>query len=208
MNSHPLLEGLLAGYGIAVPVGPIAVLILDLGLRRGFTPALLAAAGAASADLFYAGVAAFAGPPVAARLAPLSGALRLASAFVLLAIGARGLWKLWPGREESGVRRREAARAARLYPQFLGLTLLNPVTVAYFSALILGRGSDAPLPIADRAAFVAGAAAASFSWQFFLAALSALAGKRLPSRLQQLATLLGSGIVLAFGVRILLGGLS
>ena len=33
-------EGILAGLGIAVPVGPIAVLLIDLGIRRGFTAAL------------------------------------------------------------------------------------------------------------------------------------------------------------------------
>ena len=48
------LNGVVAGYGIAIPVGPIAILILELGLRRGFRIALSAGAGAASADLIYA----------------------------------------------------------------------------------------------------------------------------------------------------------
>ena len=43
-------EGVLAGYGIAIPVGAIAILIVDLGLRRGFQPAFMAGAGAA---LYY-----------------------------------------------------------------------------------------------------------------------------------------------------------
>jgi arginine exporter protein ArgO len=30
------IRGLLAGYGIAIPVGAIAVLIMDTGMRRGF----------------------------------------------------------------------------------------------------------------------------------------------------------------------------
>ena len=106
-------EGVLAGYGIAVPVGAIAVLIVDMGLRRGFRPAFMAGAGAASADFLYASLAALAG-----------GAL-----------------------------------AARIYAQFLGLTLLNPLTVAYFAALILGRGAGsevggAATPV-ERVAFVA-----------------------------------------------------
>ena len=29
-------EGVVAGYGIAIPVGAIAILIIELGLRRGF----------------------------------------------------------------------------------------------------------------------------------------------------------------------------
>ena len=65
-----LAEGVVAGLGIAVPVGAIAVLIIDLGMRQGFGRAVPAAMGAASADLIYAAVAAVAGIAVAAALAP------------------------------------------------------------------------------------------------------------------------------------------
>jgi len=54
----PFWEGVLAGYGIAIPVGAIAVLIVDMGLRRGFGFGLMAGAGAATADFLYAGLAA------------------------------------------------------------------------------------------------------------------------------------------------------
>ncbi len=33
---NELLAGALAGYAIAIPVGAIAVLIVELGIRRGF----------------------------------------------------------------------------------------------------------------------------------------------------------------------------
>jgi threonine/homoserine/homoserine lactone efflux protein len=44
-------DGVLAGYGIAIPVGAIAVLIIEVSIRRGLTSGLQAGAGAASADL-------------------------------------------------------------------------------------------------------------------------------------------------------------
>jgi hypothetical protein len=47
--------------GIAIPVGPIAILIIELGIRRGFSVAFCAGAGAASADLVYVTLAALAG---------------------------------------------------------------------------------------------------------------------------------------------------
>ena len=56
-------EGVLAGYGIAIPVGAIAILIVDMGLRRGFPPAFMAGAGAATADFIYALLAVIAGQP-------------------------------------------------------------------------------------------------------------------------------------------------
>ena len=50
-------EGALAGYGIAIPVGAIAVLIIEISLRQGFRSGFMAGAGAATADLIYAAVA-------------------------------------------------------------------------------------------------------------------------------------------------------
>ena len=62
-------EGVLAGYGIAIPVGAIAILIVDVGLRRGFDFGFMAGAGAATADFFYASLAALAGEILASGLA-------------------------------------------------------------------------------------------------------------------------------------------
>ena len=57
----PFWEGVLAGYGIAIPVGAIAILIVDMGLRRGFPSAFMAGAGAATADFIYVLLAVIAG---------------------------------------------------------------------------------------------------------------------------------------------------
>ena len=51
-----LLAGAVAGYGIAIPVGAIAILILETGLQRGFRLAAAAGTGAAVADGIYATV--------------------------------------------------------------------------------------------------------------------------------------------------------
>lgn len=44
----PFLIGLVAGFGIAIPVGAIAVLIVQVGTRCGFRCAASAGAGAYS----------------------------------------------------------------------------------------------------------------------------------------------------------------
>jgi len=36
MSVTAFIEGLIAGYGIAIPVGAIAILIVEMGLRCGF----------------------------------------------------------------------------------------------------------------------------------------------------------------------------
>src|SRR4051794_33719990 len=57
----PALSGLVAGWGVAIPLGAIGVLLVDLGMRAGLRRASAAAAAVATADGLYAAVAAVAG---------------------------------------------------------------------------------------------------------------------------------------------------
>jgi arginine exporter protein ArgO len=196
------ITGLIAGYGIAIPVGAIAVLIIERALRDGFAQGFAAGAGAATADFIYAGLAALAGERLAALLLPYSTPLRVASGLVLLAIGSYGLWRL---RSVDGAVTRQVtdhSRVGRTFFQFLGLTLLNPLTIAYFGALILGRGAGAS-GLSERALFVLGAGLASLSWQTLLAVFGAFANRRLPPKTQRMTGLVGHLIVLALGVNML-----
>lgn len=203
--------GALAGLGIAVPVGAIAVLLIDLGARRGFLPAFAAGSGAASADLLYASLAAFAGAPVAALLAPVGPGLRAVSGLVLVAIALIGLRRAG-AQPPAGSPARASNPAApssapRTYLAFLGLTLLNPMTITYFTALVLGGGAGAGRlrEPAARAAFVAGAALASWSWQILLAATGSLLHARVTPRQQRLTGIVGNVVILGLAVRILAG---
>jgi len=193
------IKGAFAGYVIAIPVGAIAILIVDMALRRGFQAGFFAGAGAASADLIYASLAAIAGHVLAAWLAPLEVPLQIASGIVLIGLGAYGLWNT--RRRSRTLAEADSTRqpAVRVYQQFLGLTLLNPATIAYFASLILGGGADLN-SLVDRGLFVEGAALASLSWQTALAAFGGIAGKRLPARVQILTSVLGNLMVAGLGV--------
>lgn len=199
--STALLNGILAGYGIAIPVGAISILILERGLHGGFRSGFAAGAGAATADLLYALLAALAGAALAQVLAPYAAGLRLLSAAVLVGIGLLGLWRARRRAEAPSLA--EAGGRWGVYAQFLGLTLLNPLTVAYFAALILGQGAGLLETAAARLAFVAGAGLASFSWQTFLVGLGAWARRGLPPAAHGAASLLGNLIVIGLGLRLL-----
>ena len=197
-------EGALAGYGIAVPVGAIGVLLVDLAMRRGFVPAAAAATGVATADLVYALVAMVLGAAVADAVDSFQDTLTIVSGVVLLGVAAFLL--------RSALRSRVPAPAAReippagvvaTYARFVGLTILNPATITYFVALIVGldRGDAAS---SDKALFVAGAFLASLSWQLWLAALGALLHKRIPESARWALGAAGSLVVAGFGVRLLL----
>ena len=206
-----LLAGAAAGLGIAIPVGAIAILIVETGLRRGFRLAAAAGAGAATVDGIYALVAAAFGAALAAVLAPWERSLRVLAVVVLVAIAVRGLLGLRalsrslatdgaPIRPDVEAAERGGS-AARTYGVFVAITLLNPVTVTYFAALILGLGSTGA-GAAEKAAFVAGAFLASLAWQTLLAAAGAFLHRRLSARLRAGVVLLGNAIILAFAIAI------
>jgi len=199
------LNGIVAGYGIAIPVGPIALLILELGLWRGFRIAFIAGAGAATADLIYAITAVISGTFLVATILPFAFVLRVVTSIGLIMIGG---WLLYHSRNSSTRRVRSRLRGANFtqtYVTFLGLTLLNPVTMIYFTTLILGMTVNSPLSSMNAAFFVAGAFLASLSWQSLLASMSGLGHRRLPAKVQTVTFIIGSCVIIFLGVTILLG---
>jgi arginine exporter protein ArgO len=79
----------------------------------------------------------------------------------------------------------------------LALTLLNPMTIVYFAALVLGRQAGDGLTAAGEAAFVAGAFLASASWQLLVAGGGTLVGRLLTGPRGRLVTaLLSSALIL------------
>jgi threonine/homoserine/homoserine lactone efflux protein len=188
--------GIVAGYAIAIPVGPIAVLILRTGMREGLPAALAAGAGTATADLIYATIAMLAGPALATLLTPVLVPARLLAALMLFALAARQL----RGVDFSGAPS-EPARAGRTYATVLALTLLNPATVIYFASLTIGLPVISTEPAA-RVAFVVGAGVASLSWQWLLAAAGAFFHGRVPPRLAAWTGVASSAIIAVLALRI------
>jgi threonine/homoserine/homoserine lactone efflux protein len=206
MNLEVLLQGLIAGYGIAIPVGPIGILIIELGIRRGFGVAFCAGLGAASADLIYASVAALAGTFLVSILAPISSLIHYVSALALITIG---VWLFYQGRRfkrtEQRTPRGTSAGCVGTYGLFFGLTLLNPLTVTYFTSLILGLRIIITTSALDVLVFVAATFLASLSWQTLLACVSGLSHRRLSPGVQEATFALGNCVVIALGLLILLG---
>ena len=197
------LTGALAGYGIAIPLGPITVLLIQVGIRCGWTCAASAAAGAATADLTFAIAAVAGGAAVAGLIESVEGPFRILSALVLFVMAVSmfvGSRRQQPSLESDLPRPREYAKT---YVKFLGLTIVNPPTVIYFVAFVVGLGLADDLTAAQGAAFVAGAFLASLSWQLVLATVASVAQTRLPGAAQKVTGVVGSVIVAGMAVVIL-----
>ncbi len=201
-----LVAGIAAGLAVAVPIGAIGILIIEAGLRRGFRAAAAAGAGAATVDGLYATTAAVFGGAVAALVEPILFPLRVVSAIVLIVIGVKllrdGLVAVRAhAADPTGVAvmsGEDAPRSEwRTYLTFVGLTAVNPVTVIYFAALVIGL-PDRPSTLGEQLAFAFGAFAASFAWQLTIAGASAVAHRRLPPSFRAWTTVLGAVVVLVF----------
>jgi len=197
---HALVDGLLAGYGIAIPVGAIAVLIVETGIRSGFRPAAAAGAGAATADLVYASLAVAGGTAISRAIDSIATPFKYVSAAVLAAIAVVGL--LRAGRRTTAPAGPGAGRIHlwRTYRRFVGMTLVNPLTVVYFTLFIVGSGLAAGLGPASGAVFVLAAFGASLSWQTVLAGIGGLGHHALSPRFRTGASVLGNLVVLALAV--------
>jgi arginine exporter protein ArgO len=188
--SAAFLAGVAAGYGIAIPVGAIGVLIAGLSARTSLRVGAAAGLGAATADGVYALVAVLGGAAIAGLVAPIATPLRWAAAVVLLALAAYTAVSAFhkPGTAEPTGRPTTALRA---YAAILGLTLLNPATVIYFAALVLGRGGAG-----GGVWFVLGAFLASASWQLLIAGGGSLVGRLLAGERGRVVTALVSSVVI------------
>jgi arginine exporter protein ArgO len=200
-----LWSGILAGYGIAIPVGAIAVLIINTSMQCGFMCGAAAGAGAATADLLYASVAATAGAAASRFLAPWESPTSWVSGLMLLVLAAKGLYHARTPAPAPSQHTRRPARRARLDLRAVrGLTVINPMTVIYFGTVVLGANIGRTLTVAQAAVFAGAAFAASLSWQLFIAALGARAGKSLPPGFQKVTTVVGNLFIALVAVGILI----
>lgn len=204
-----LVAGLLAGYGIAVPVGAVAAYLVTLTARTSLRVGLGAALGVATADGLYALLAVLTGTALAGPIESVAGPLRWLSAAVLLAVGIR-----LAVRAVRSFRTRSlpthggslTLHPARAYVDLVGLTLLNPATIVYFTALLVGTQAGAAVSPVERLVFVFSVFVASASWQILLVIGGSLLGRTLTGPRGRLVTaLVSGGLIAVMALRIGLG---
>lgn len=193
--------GVLAGIGVAAPIGAIGVLLLREGLTRGMRAGAAAATAVASVDIVYCAGAVFIGAAAAPVIGHWGSAPAIVGGVVLIAVALIGI--------------RRAARplltvhdtvttgsSVARFAVFLGLTAINPATLIYFAAIAVGLGALLRTPLAA-ALFIMGVGIASLAWQFALVAVGALVRGRATPRGQRIATLAGNAVVAALGAAML-----
>jgi len=191
-----LVQGLLIGFSIAAPVGPIGVLCIRRSLADGARIALLTGLGAASADAIYGAIAAFGLTAISSLLVEQRFLLGLIGGLFLCYLGIRTFFAT-PANDAPTPTR---AGALIAYGSTFVLTLTNPMTILSFAAVFVGFGIGAAKDYNAAGVLVAGVFVGSALWWLLLSSVVSLVRTRMtPSALQWVNR--GSGVIIvAFGV--------
>lgn len=136
MDASFLLRGLIIGFSIAAPVGPIGVLCIRRTLAHGRASGLLTGLGAASADALYGCVAALGLTLISNFLVSQQLWLHLVGGVFLCYLGIRTFFSK-PFENSGSV---NVSGPAGAYVSTFLLTLTNPVTVLSFVSVFAGLG--------------------------------------------------------------------
>ena len=136
MDIRFLLRGLIIGFSIAAPVGPIGVLCIRRTLAKGCVSGLVSGLGAATADAIYGCIAGFGLTFIASILISQQGWFRLIGGAFLCYLGL----KTFLTRPAEQAASAEGNGLVGAYASTFFLTLTNPMTILSFAAIFAGLG--------------------------------------------------------------------
>jgi threonine/homoserine/homoserine lactone efflux protein len=131
-----LLRGLIIGFSIAAPVGPIGVLCIRRTLAEGRISGLVSGLGAATADAIYGSIAAFGLTFISNVLIHQQGWIRLIGGAFLCYLGLK-IFFTRPAKQSVPVK---GSSLVGTYASTFFLTLTNPMTIISFAAIFAGLG--------------------------------------------------------------------
>ncbi len=153
-------KGIIIGFAMAVPIGPIGIICIRKTLTEGRMRGLIIGLGAATADMLYGSIAAFGLTVISDTLLSQRIWIRLVGGMLLLYLG------LCTFRAYAKDPKIEIQSSGRLRSYFttIFLTLTNPLTVFAFIAVFAALGLGNGLSFFSASALVAGVFTGSCLW--------------------------------------------
>lgn len=200
-----MAKGLLLGFAVAAPVGPIGVLCIRRSLAEGWLTGFLTGIGAATADGFYGGVAAFGLTAISGILVAQQGIIRVVGGVLLCYLGARTLLAK-PAIEAAAARSGRGLFGA--YATTIGLTLTNPATIISFATVFAAAGlaGATGATVAAPALLTAGVFLGSACWWLLLSGGVSLLRARLTPGALRWVNWVSGVLLLTFGIVAIITG--
>jgi len=204
------IKGILIGFAIAAPVGPIGVLCIRRTLLNGVASGLASGTGAALADSFYGAVAAFGLTAIAEFIRHYTAPMQMVGGLFLLYLGLQTFRKKPYTAEEVTQAKTHVHSLREVLHDFSStflLTLTNPATVLSFVAIFAGLGMvTEDNKLADYApamTMVCGVFLGSLLWWCILSGGIGLVRHRLDHKALGIANMVSAVIIGGFGVAVL-----
>jgi len=175
MELKLLVEGIIIGFAMAVPIGPIGIICIRKTLTEGRMRGLIIGLGAATADMLYGSIAAFGLTVISDTLLSQRIWIRLVGGALLLYLGVR-TFRARPKDPKIDI---QSSGRLRSYFTTIFLTFTNPLTVFAFIAVFAALGLGNGLSLISASLLVAGVFTGSFLWFFSLSSGATLFRKKL-----------------------------
>jgi threonine/homoserine/homoserine lactone efflux protein len=201
--SQLLLQGLIIGFSIAAPVGPMGLLCIKRAVTDGPRAGFICGLGAATADGSYALLGAFAMTGLERWLIQEKRWLALGGGLFLIYLGVR---TMATGSAEPAAASSRGAMAA--YGSALALTLANPMTILSFAGAFAALGLLATASYPAAGMLVGGVFAGSALWWFLLSAIAGRARGYVSATLMQIINRACGAVIGAFGCYAIAGAAS
>ena len=191
------LKGLILGFAIAAPVGPIGVLCIQRTLNKGRLNGFISGLGAATADAFYGAIAGFGLTFLSNLLLGSIFWLRLFGGIFLLYLGIRTIVTKPVDTQKSS----DNLELMNAYSSTLFLTLTNPTTVFSFLAVFAGFGLVGTASnYLSASSFVLGVFLGSAFWWLILSTLMDYMKSKFNISLILKINILSGILILSFGL--------
>jgi len=195
------LKGVVIGFSMAVPVGPIGILCIRRILTEGRISGLISGLGVATADAFYGCIAGFGVTFISDFLVSQQVWLRLIGGLFLCSLGLKiSLAKLAEGELPSGGKGLLGA-----YTSMFFLTLTYPMTILIFLGIFAGLGAgNTKDNYVSIAALVLGVFTGSFLWWAILSSTMGLLRNKFRAQGLQWINRISGILIIGFGLAVLL----
>jgi len=202
VNIGLLARGLIIGFSIAAPVGPIGVLCIRRTLAEGWASGLVSGLGAASADAMYGCIAGFGLTFISGFLVSQQDWLRLVGGLFLCYLGIKTLLSA-PSEEPAPA---AGTGLAAAYASTFLLTLTNPITILSFAAVFAGLGvASTGGSYLSATTLVLGVFSGSALWWLLLSGGVGLFRRRFTLGALRWVNRLSGAVIVAFGLYALVG---
>lgn len=201
------ITGVVAGIALAIPLGPMAILLISTTIKYGRQIGIFGALAMASVDFSYAALVFAFGNALISNLNDWVLPMRVVGSVILAYVATRiFLDARRSSKLEAPQLDNSPTSRLKTYAKFFGLTVLNPATAFYFvgitpSVAVMANSNQNGLGVIE---FAIGVFLGSVVWQLSLVFAAHLTAKFTDVKVQHRIQYAGAILILALAVGLLL----